>query len=361
MKKLPKIIAIIGARPQFIKHAPLLANSEWQNKIDIISLHTGQHYDENMSDIFFDQLNIPKPEIQLNIGSGTHGEQTGKMMIEIERICQTEDIDGIIVYGDTNSTLAGALVGSKMHIPIFHIEAGLRSFDKSMPEEINRILTDHMSEILFIPTEKSRKNLVNEGISGDCVYAVGDLMLDAYKFFSNNSSLRGINLIGDKKFVLVTIHRAENTNVVERMKGITNFLLDLAESIDVVIPLHPRTEKYLRSYNLYNTWEQEFNLMAPIGYMEMLAYEASAAVIVTDSGGIQKEAYFSRTPCITVRDSTEWTELIDCGANRLLDPLSYERINLQQIMDAEVDYDLDLYGTGNTAKEIVSNIIEYYR
>jgi UDP-GlcNAc3NAcA epimerase len=361
MKKLPKILAIIGARPQFIKHAPLLGNSEWQGKLDIISLHTGQHYDENMSGVFFDQLNIPKPEYQLTIGSGPHGEQTGKMMMEIEKVCQLENVDGIIVYGDTNSTLAGALVGSKMHIPVFHIEAGLRSFDKKMPEEINRILTDHVSDILFIPTDNARKNLEKEGIGNDKIYAVGDLMLDAHKFFLKYSSNVQSKVEENRKFVLVTIHRAENTNSFDRMKGITKFLTDISKNLDVVIPIHPRTQKYLKEYKLFDTWVDEFDLISPIGYIEMLDYEAKATVIVTDSGGVQKEAFFSRTPCITVRDSTEWTELIDCGANRLFDPTNYKTIDLQEIVDTEVDYDLNLFGTESAAKVILTKIIEYYK
>jgi UDP-GlcNAc3NAcA epimerase len=360
MKKLPKILAIVGARPQFIKHAPLLGNQRWKDKLDIVSLHTGQHYDENMSGIFFNQLGIPKPEYQLTIGSGNHGEQTGKMMIEIEKVCIDDEIDGMVVYGDTNSTLAGALVASKLHIPVFHIEAGLRSFDKKMPEEINRILTDHVSELLFIPTENARVNLKNEGANEEKVVNVGDLMLEAHRFFGKHLSSHTSTITPDKKFALITIHRAENTNSRERMDGITKILSNAGKYMDIVVPLHPRTRKYLTDYGLLDLWEKEFDIIDPIGYIEMLDYELKAQIIITDSGGVQKEAFFSETPCITVRDSTEWTELIDCGANRLLNPVDDVDIDLQEIIKKKVDYTLDLYGTGSSSSTIIENLEKYY-
>jgi UDP-GlcNAc3NAcA epimerase len=353
-----KILAIVGARPQFIKHAPLLKNACDLKNIHIVSLHTGQHYDENMSGIFFNELAIPKPEYQLNIGSGNHGEQTGKMMTAIEKVVMEDDIQGIIVYGDTNSTLAGALVGAKLHIPVFHIEAGLRSFDKRMPEEINRILTDQVSEILFIPTENARVNLVNEGIPAEKVISVGDLMFEAHTFFGNNLTLDSV--ARDKDFALATIHRAENTNSRERMEGITKLLLNIAQKLEVVLPLHPRTKKYLSNYGLLEKWSESFTLIDPIGYIDMLKYEKAAKLIVTDSGGVQKEAFFSETPCLTLRDSTEWIELVECGANRLVNPQNNWSVDVQEVLDTPVDYSLRLYGEPNSSDTILKHVQNFY-
>jgi UDP-N-acetylglucosamine 2-epimerase len=314
-----KILTVVGARPQFIKLAPL-SKILRENGINEIIVHTGQHYDENMNDLFFKELEIPEPDYNLGIGSGSHGEQTGRMLIEIEKIILKENPDLVIVYGDTNSTLAGALAASKLHIKLAHVEAGLRSFNKRMPEEINRVLTDHVSDILFCPTQTAVENLKNEGITNG-VYLVGDLMFDALLHFSKISDMKSNILerlnIKPKEYYLATIHRAENTDNYERLKNILTAFSKLDEM--VVFPIHPRTRKMINYYGLDGLLENDnVKVIDPVGYLDMLKLEKNAKAILTDSGGVQKEAFWLKVPCITLRDETEWIETVNLGWNRLI-------------------------------------------
>ncbi|KRQ87431.1 UDP-2,3-diacetamido-2,3-dideoxy-D-glucuronate 2-epimerase [Caloramator mitchellensis] len=317
-----KILTVIGARPQFIKAAPVSREIRKQHKEIIV--HTGQHYDENMSSIFFDELDIPKPDYNLNVGSGNHGNQTGNMLIKIEEVILNEKPDAVLVYGDTNSTLAGALAASKLLIPVIHVEAGLRSFNKAMPEEQNRVLTDHISDLLFCPTETAVKNLKNEGIEKG-VYNVGDVMFDSILYNieiakEKSNILDRLNL-ASKEFILVTIHRAENTNYKDKLTNIFNALKDSGEK--VILPLHPRTKKFLADYGI--DVGENIEIIEPVGYLDMIMLESAAKKIVTDSGGVQKEAYFLDVPCVTMRRETEWVETVKDGWNILVDS-DYEKI-----------------------------------
>lgn len=307
-----KIITVVGARPQFIKAAPV--SKALRREHEEILIHTGQHYDKNMSNIFFQELGIPVPDYNLHIGSGNHGQMTGEMLSKLEDIYLKEKPDVVLVYGDTNSTLAGALAASKLLIPVVHVEAGLRSFNKAMPEEQNRILTDHISTLLLIPTEDAEKNLKNEGIVSG-VYNVGDVMYDAVKLFKERAKEKEAFLaeIGCEKgeYILTTIHRAENTNDINRLTSIIEALNESGKK--VVLPLHPRTKKFIESYGLH--FNDNIKVIEPIGYLEMLMLESNSAKIVTDSGGVQKEAYFMGKPCITMRDETEWVETVNVGWN----------------------------------------------
>ncbi|SHK23605.1 UDP-GlcNAc3NAcA epimerase [Hathewaya proteolytica DSM 3090] len=307
-----KILTVIGARPQFIKAAAV--SNVIREKHEEILVHTGQHYDENMSHIFFEELGIPKPDYNLAIGSGGHGEQTGKMLIELEKIYLKEKPDAVLVYGDTNSTLAGALCASKLLIPVAHIEAGLRSFNMSMPEEQNRILTDHLSKLLFVPTNTAENNLFNEGIKKG-VHNVGDVMFDAILHFKKKAEEKRAFMESldayNEPYILTTIHRAENTNDVSRLENIITALNECNKK--VILPLHPRTKKYIEDYNL--KFADNIKIIEPVGYLEMISLEMNAEKIVTDSGGVQKEAFFMKKPCITMRDETEWVETVDNGWN----------------------------------------------
>ncbi|MNJ82783.1 UDP-2,3-diacetamido-2,3-dideoxy-D-glucuronate 2-epimerase [compost metagenome] len=309
-----KIVTILGARPQFIKAAAL--SVVLKESFDEVLVHTGQHYDPNMSDVFFEELKIPKPDYHLNIGSGSHGAMTGEMLIEIEKVLEIEKPDFVLVYGDTNSTLAGALAASKMLIPVIHVEAGLRSFNKSMPEEQNRILTDHLSSLLFAPTQTAVENLKKEGITEE-VYLVGDVMYDGILRFADiareKSAILDTLNIQEKEFILCTIHRAENTNNADRLKAIFQALNESGEQI--ILPLHPRTLKYMSDYGIKAS--ENVRIIEPLGYLDMVRLEDAAKKIVTDSGGVQKEAFFLGIPCVTLREETEWVETVEDGWNTL--------------------------------------------
>ncbi len=314
-----KIISVVGARPQFIKLSSL--SKELRKKHREIILHTGQHYDDELSRVFFSELSIPKPDYNLGIGSAEHGEQTGKMLKAIEEVLTFEKPDLVIVYGDTNSTLAGALAAAKQNIPVAHVEAGLRSFIKSMPEEINRVLTDHVSSLLFCPTPTSVKNLKSEGITKG-VYLVGDVMYDSLKenltvAEKRSKIMKRLNL-NKKEFYLLTVHRAENTDIGKNLEKITHIVTHLDKK--VVFPIHPRTKKRLSEFNFLNRLlsKDDLLLIDPVSYLDMLILEKNARYVLTDSGGVQKEAFFLKTPCLTLREETEWVETLKGGYNQLV-------------------------------------------
>jgi UDP-GlcNAc3NAcA epimerase len=355
---MKKILTIVGARPQFIKVAPVsrVLREHCEEKL----IHTGQHYDHKMAGVFFEELNIPEPDFNLGIGSGNHGKQTGEMLSKIEEVLMNESPDAVLVYGDTNSTLAGALAAAKLHIPVFHIEAGLRSFNKRMPEEVNRILTDHISSLLFSPTQTSIDNLKNEGVV-DSVHNVGDVMYDAVLY---NTKLAEDKVdiasygVQSKEYILATIHRAENTDDKERLQAIFESLNKLDKT--VILPLHPRTEKKLKDFQLYHLVESSnvIKVIEPVSYLEMLLLEANAYSIVTDSGGVQKEAYFMKVPCFTLRDQTEWVETVDIGWNTLVDPVKMD-LNILINTPHTAKYVENIYGDGNASSAIVKIIMNY--
>ena len=310
-----RVVTIVGARPQFIKCAPV--SRELRKKHEEILVHTGQHYDYGMSDIFFEELSIPKPDYNLGIGSGNHGEQTGAMLAAIEEVLLKENPDWLLVYGDTNSTVAGALAAAKLHIPVIHVEAGLRSFDKRMPEEINRIMTDHLSDLLICPTETAVANLKTEGIVNG-VYHVGDVMADAVLYNKERAALHSkiLETVGVLKgqYIAATIHRPSNTDSKENMESIFSAFAKSGNTI--VFPIHPRTRKYLAEYQI--AVPENVHLIEPLGYLDMLQLTANAEKVVTDSGGVQKEAYILKVPCVTLRENTEWVEILNNGWNKLI-------------------------------------------
>lgn len=357
---MKKIVTVVGARPQFIKAAPV--SRRLREQLQEVLVHTGQHYDYNMADVFFEELRIPKPNYNLGVGSGSHGQQTGEILKKLEEVLFEEKPDAVLTYGDTNSTLAAALASSKLHIPLFHIEAGLRSFNKAMPEEINRVLTDHISDLLFAPTQTAVQNLKKEGILNGVDY-VGDVMFDAFLFnLKIANEAYKINEFGLKKkeYILATIHRAENTDDPNRLKSIFESLADL--NIKVVLPLHPRTDKRIKEYGMEGLLERSntIQMIQPVSYLKMLFLQENASAVVTDSGGMQKEAYFARVPCITVRDQTEWVETVEAGWNTLFHPT---RDQLQPILRKAnpQSYVNDLYGDGNASNKIIERILTFFK
>jgi len=350
-----KICSVIGARPQFIKSSPL--TSALTNKFYEVMINTGQHYDHDMSMAFFEELSLSKPKYNLEIGSGKHGKQTAAMLSSLEEVFINEAPSAVIVYGDTNSTMAGALAAAKLHIPVIHVEAGLRSFNKTMPEEINRIITDHVSDFLFVPSETSRKNLLNEGIING-VHIVGDIMYDSILIHGprarENSKILDKLKIKDEKYYLATIHRAENTDNESRLRSI----FESFSKIDafVFMPLHPRTKKLMSKYSLNPA--NNIKVIDPVGYLDMLQLMQQSSAVLTDSGGIQKETYYLKVPCVTIRSETEWTETVDVGWNQIVD------IDPVKILEAVNDADKvkeknhpNLYGEGDTANKIVDVLI----
>jgi UDP-GlcNAc3NAcA epimerase len=357
-----KLINIVGARPHFIKAATVSRVLKSHKSIKEIILHTGQHYDDNLSDVFFHELDIPIPRYNLGIGSSTHGQQTGRMMEAIEKILFKEKPDWVIVYGDTNSTLAGSLAAVKLHIQTAHIEAGLRSFNRVMPEEINRILVDHSADILFPPTKGAAINLIREGIDIENIIPVGDVMYDAALYYQKRAENRSniINKLGldANGFVLVTIHRAENTDNPERLAAIIDGLNRIAKKIDVVFPMHPRARKALGMISAKRS-RINFLCLNPVGYLDMIVLEKNASLIATDSGGIQKEAFFFRIPCVTLRDETEWMELVELGWNRICSPTSGAVIfRAMSEMLGKAGKEAAPYGDGDASRRIVDCIIK---
>jgi UDP-N-acetylglucosamine 2-epimerase len=320
-----KIVDVVGARPQFIKLAPILQAIVKHNQkrpecpIQEVLVHTGQHYDYEMSQVFFDELGLKSPDYHLGVGSGTHGYQTGEMLKRIEEVLIKEKPDMVMVYGDTNTTLAGALAAAKLHIPVAHVEAGLRSFNREMPEEINRVLTDHISDFLFCPTQTAVENLRREGIEKG-MYLVGDVMYDAVLLYLDLAEKKSeiMERLGlkPKSYALATVHRAENTDQPERLRAIFEGLERVAkEGLPVILPLHPRTRKQLNALGIH---PKEVQVLDPVSYLDMLVLEKNARVILTDSGGVQKEAFFFRVPCVTLREETEWVETVETGWNTLV-------------------------------------------
>ncbi|ETZ07158.1 hypothetical protein P618_200701 [Holospora obtusa F1] len=344
------IHTILGARPQFIKAGAFSRTLKKHPNIKETIIHTGQHFDANMSDIFFKELDIPKPQYSMNINSGSHGQMTGRMLEGIEAILQVDKPDAVLVYGDTNSTLAGALAAAKLHIPVIHIEAGLRSFNRKMPEEINRVLTDHVSDYLFCPTQTAVDNLKNEGIKNG-VYHVGDIMYDATLYamdyiktnFSAPQKLMGL----PSDFAFMTMHRAESTESMQDFQSMMDYALCFAKEQDlkIIFPVHPRTKALLQKTQLDDT----FISLEPLSYFETQYYLSKARFVLTDSGGLQKEAYFHRVPCITLRQETEWVETIECGWNRLWTVENYKPCK-----------DITDYGDGNCAGEIINLLLEEF-
>ena len=312
-----KIATIVGARPQFIKCAPL--SRQLRKAAVEVLIHTGQHYDANMSDVFFRDLDLPKPDYNLGVGSGTHGAQSGEMLKQIEQVLLKEKPDCVMVFGDTNSTLAGALAAAKLCIPVAHVEAGLRSFNRRMPEEINRVVTDHLSSLLFCPTETSVNNLEREGITGG-VHLVGDVMYDALLLNSKRAAEKSKILeqlrLQPKSYFLATVHRAENTDDPSRIAAIIKAFEMISDILPIVWPVHPRTRKVLQTYGLQGNG-RSFFIFDPVSYLDMLCLEKEARGILTDSGGVQKEAYWLQVPCITLREETEWVETLQMGWNTL--------------------------------------------
>ena len=379
---MKKIITVIGARPQIIKAAAIsrTIKNNFSDKIIEVIVHTGQHYDENMSQIFFEELEIPFPNFNLNVGSGSHGEQTAKMLEGLENIYVQEKPDAVIVYGDTNSTIAGALAASKIHIPVIHIEAGLRSFNKAMPEEINRIACDHMSTLLFTPSETGHRNLLNEGIKNDQkeaasidnpkIYLCGDIMYDNSLYFSAMSEqkseiLKELEITTDE-FILCTIHRDTNTDDTANLNAIFRALLRIQKTsnLKIVLPLHPRTKEKLNSHldeNLLTELNQNknFKIIPPLGFLDIISLEKNARLIITDSGGLQKESFFFQKPCIILREQTEWIEIVENG-NAMIAGADEQKIGkcFEQLMKKTNFTYPNLYGDGNAANFICKKITE---
>lgn len=354
---MQKIITIVGARPQFVKAATLSRQFQRLGILELL-VHTGQHFDANMSDVFFDEMGIPKPAYNLDIHGLTHGAMTGRMLEGIEEILIKEKPDGVLVYGDTNSTLAGALAASKLHIPLIHVEAGLRSYNMKMPEEINRILTDRISNVLFCPTDTAVNNLKREGFDNMSIQIIknGDVMQDAAMYYAEHAEqksyiLKKINL---PAFVLGTIHRQENTDSPENLKNIISGLNEINRTVPVVVPIHPRTRNILAQQNIV----PEFTLIDPVGYFDMIMLLKHCKLVITDSGGVQKEAFFFGKHCITLREQTEWVELVENGYNILVGSDSYKlKSAFDFFFTKQSDFSLDLYGKGEAAERAAKIIL----
>ena len=357
-----KIVTIVGARPQFIKASVLSRLIQEDNQIHETIIHTGQHYDKNMSDVFFDEMEIPKPKYNLKIQSKLHGEMTGLMMSEIEKIALIESPDCILVYGDTNSTLAGAIVASKLNIKLAHVEAGLRSFNNNMPEEINRIITDRISNILFCPTKNSLKNLEKEGFDnfkGKKIIKTGDIMFDALIYYSERAIKNNIQF--DEEFILCTFHRAENTDNDQNLLTILKAINEIGKQIKIIFPIHPRTKsKIERIDSNYKLKYFNVDFCDPLGYIDMISHIKKCKYVITDSGGLQKEAFFMKKMCLTLRNQTEWIELVEGGYNYL------SEINLTKILEINSkilsttkSFAEEFYGDGNSGKIIINELKKF--
>ncbi len=358
---MKKILTILGARPQFIKASVVSHAIRSSGRLNEVVLHTGQHFDPNMSAVFFNELGMAPPAFELGIHGGGHGEMTGRMLVEIERVLNLEKPDAVLVYGDTNSTLAGALAAVKLHIPVAHVEAGLRSFNMAMPEEINRILTDRIARWLFTPTQAAQAHLQSEGVSAQQIFPVGDVMYDVAVHHGSRTHATGgivgqLGLISGT-YVLVTVHRAENTDDSRRLESIVNALENVANQWRVVWPLHPRTRGILASAGRLQRLSNNIDLIDPVGYLDMVQLEKYAAVVATDSGGVQKEAFFHQVPCVTLRHETEWVELVDAGWNRLAPPICEDDISAAVLAAIGTrGTPIRPYGEGDAAERIVHRL-----
>ena len=377
-----RLLTVIGARPQIIKAAAIsrAIKESFAGVVEEKILHTGQHYDANMSQVFFDELDIPRPDYNLGVGSAPHGVQTARMTEGIEKVLTEEHFDGVVLYGDTNSTLAGAVAASKIHVPVFHIEAGLRSYNMSMPEEINRIVCDHLSSILFAPTQTGYDNLIKEGLVDSpavfgngkkrIVYNSGDVMYDNSMYFSGIADKKSdiLKTLGVAKdgFVLATIHRNNNTDEPKRLEAIFRALLDIAEKHDmtVVLPLHPRTKKMLGVNLKAGTLERvnssdRLKIIPPASFFEIIELEKNARIVMTDSGGVQKEAFFFSKPCVILRPETEWIEIVEHNAGIIADA-DYDRIvtAYDSLVGRKVEFP-KLFGDGKASNFILEKIVEY--
>jgi UDP-GlcNAc3NAcA epimerase len=357
-----KILTVVGARPQFVKASVVSRALKRSEGLREVLVHTGQHFDRNMSDIFFSELNVPAPAYNLGVSGGSHGAMTGQMLAEIERVLNVERPDAVLVYGDTNSTLAGALAAVKLHIPVAHVEAGLRSFNMRMPEEVNRILTDRISSWLFTPTATAINNLSREGFPAERIIPSGDVMLDMARIAADQAG-PGDRLfeslqVKPKEYFLATVHRAENTDNSARLRTIVESLGQLSKHATVVWPVHPRTRSVLAASAFSEVLRSEnVRLIDPVGYLDMVRLERGASVIITDSGGVQKEAYFFKAPCVTLRDETEWVELVEAGWNRLVSPVDADSI-VSAVLASEhtQGQNLELYGDGRASDRIASRL-----
>lgn len=356
-----KIVTVVGARPQFIKAAAVsrAISSKFSTQVSEVLVHTGQHYDKNMSKVFFDELGIPLPKYNLEISGGQHGAMTGRMLEAIERVLLVEKPDWVLIYGDTNSTLAAALAAAKLHIRVAHVEAGLRSFNMKMPEEVNRIVADRLSSLLLCPTDESVANLSREGLT-EGVHLVGDVMYDVALYFSDVANQRMGALVGygvnPKKYVLATCHRAENTDDPKRLASIVHGLAGIAKRRPVILPAHPRTKAKLEEYGLLEALGN-ISLIAPVSYLEMVILEKNAEVIVTDSGGVQKEAFFYHVPCVTMREETEWVETVSAGWNILVGSDTFKLVDAVEQYSRRTKLDIKPYGDGDSADRILDVIL----
>ncbi|MBT5400742.1 UDP-N-acetylglucosamine 2-epimerase (non-hydrolyzing) [bacterium] len=359
-----KILTVIGARPQFIKAAAISRslNSNEYSKIDEVIVHTGQHYDDSMSQSFFKELNIPTPKYNLEVGSDSHGRQTGAIISGLESVFELENPDWILVYGDTNSTLGAALVAAKKPCRLAHVEAGLRSYRWGMPEEVNRIVTDRLSDLLFCPTKLAKENLIMEGRNKN-VLVSGDVMLDNFLYYKkviNNHTVICEYDIKPKKYLLATIHREENTDDRNKLSNILSALQNISKKIKVILPIHPRTKKMIRKFSLST---DGIEVIGPASYLTIMALISNARAVVTDSGGLQKESYFAKIPCLTIRDETEWIETLENGWNKLVSTDNYMDIvdNINEVLKfdySDVKYRRH-YGSGNAAKSIIDSIVNF--
>jgi UDP-GlcNAc3NAcA epimerase len=359
------IVTVMGARPQFVKAAMVSKALQGVPGIKEVAIHTGQHYDDNMSRVFFQDLEIPEPTYNLGIGSDSHGNQTGRMLGEIEKVLLDVRPDWVVVYGDTNSTLAGALAAAKLHFPVAHVEAGLRSFNRQMPEEINRVLTDHASDLLFAPTNLAVTNLLRESIGDDRVRLVGDVMYDAALYFGSRAErestiLERLGLKGEE-YILATVHRAENTDSPDRLRTILTALSKASTQKRVIFPIHPRTRDAMFKERAISVLVGEIEFIDPVGYLDMTMLEKNARLIATDSGGVQKEAFFFSVPCVTFRTETEWHELIEMGWNRLVPPEDPVAVTsaILQAMSHLPKGEKSPYGDGHAADRIANCLIDW--
>jgi UDP-GlcNAc3NAcA epimerase len=365
-----KVVTIIGARPQFIKAAVVSrAINEFdtslpqdKNSIKEVIIHTGQHYDRNMSDVFFEEMKIPRPDHYLDIHGLTHGAMTGRMLEKIEAVLMVEKPDWVLVYGDTNTTLAGALAAAKLHLPLAHVEAGLRSYNRLMPEEVNRVMADHLSAILFCPTTDAVENLKKEGIpdprnAAARVYQVGDVMLDAFLFYRKLQRKPLVNI--PAQFSLATVHRSENTDCKDRLLSIMSAFERLSHELPIIFPIHPRTRAILSDLN-WSSSSKNLQIIEPLSYLEMVYLLDRCELVLTDSGGLQKEAFFFKKPCLTLRDETEWVELVSNGFNFLTGASADRIINsYNALLSKGINFNLELYGHGSAGASIVRILHTY--